>query len=143
MTLSVLYCLATGSAITDILKNKIFNIWLLIGALAGIILNFLDKEMNRPFKELVFKVVITVAILIPVYRIGGIGGGDLKLFTVIALFLPMGELMGCLMISFIVGAMLGIVKMIIKRNVHQTIHFAIPILISIALVTGNNALICM
>ena len=143
MTLSVLYCLATGSAITDILKNKIFNIWLLIGAIAGMTLNFLDKDMNRPVKELVLKVVITAAILIPVYLIGGIGGGDLKLFTVIALFLPMGELIGCLMISFIVGAMLGIVKMVVKRNTHQTIHFAIPILISIALVTSNNALICM
>ena len=143
MTLSVLYCLAAGSAITDILKNKIFNAWLLIGALAGVMMSFLDKEMNISIKEMGIKMLITFLILIPVYMVKGIGAGDLKLLTVISLFLPTGELICCMIMSFVIGALFGIIKIIVKGKMRQTIHFAVPVLIAVLLVTGENALVCM
>ena len=82
-------------------------------------------------------------IFLPIYLIKGIGGGDLKLLTIISLFLTPGEFITSIAITFIVGAIIGTVKVVIKRNIHQTVHFAVPIMISILLVTSKSALICM
>lgn len=143
MTLSILYCLTAGSAITDILKNKIFNKWLLLGGLAGMINCFAGKETGRSLTEIIIQAALITMILFPVYLVKGIGGGDLKLFTVISIFLPMGEMIGCLLGSFVIGTFMGIIKIIITGKPKQTIHFAVPILISIILVTRSSALICM
>ncbi|WP_408069767.1 prepilin peptidase [Butyrivibrio sp. JL13D10] len=143
MSITFLYCLTAGSAITDILKNKIFNTWLIFGSLTGLVLNLANGNKNESVKELMIKAMITLAILLPVYMIKGIGGGDLKLFMVMSLFLPIGEHIGCIIMAFIIGALMGIIKIIAKRNIHQTIHFALPMFVSILLLTGNNALNCM
>ena len=143
MTLSILYCLTAGSAITDILKNKIFNKWLLVGGIAGMISRFACMEAGRSLTEIIIKAALITIILLPIYLVKGIGGGDLKLFTVISIFLPMGEMIGCLLSSFVIGAFIGIIKIIITGKSKQTIHFAVPILISILLITRNSALICM
>ncbi len=104
---------------------------------------FAGKETGRSLTEIIIQAALITMILFPVYLVKGIGGGDLKLFTVISIFLPMGEMIGCLLGSFVIGTFMGIIKIIITGKPKQTIHFAVPILISIILVTRSSALICM
>ena len=82
----------------------------------------------------------TMLILLPVYLAGGIGGGDVKLLTVIALFLGKQEMFLVVIFSFAIGALMGIAKIIKERSLGQTIHFAMPVLISVLLVTNSQGL---
>lgn len=107
------------------------------------IFNIIENKAAGSIIETIFKMLLVILMLSPVYLLKGIGGGDVKLFAVISTFLSFEEMMVCLMIAFVVGAMLGIIKIAMTKRLHQTIHFAIPILISILLVTGNSSLICM
>ena len=140
MTMSILYCLVSGSAITDLLKHRIFNLWLLINGLCGITAACFCRDISITYGFL--RMIVTFLILLPIYIIGGLGGGDIKLLSVVALFLEKEELITCIVAAFLIGAVFGLIKAIYKRNIKQTVHFALPLLISVLLVTTNN-LVCL
>lgn len=141
MTIPILYCLVSGSAITDILKNKIFNTWLLMGCIARFLLLLTDSGTHEMLLATIFRACITLVILLPVYLIRGIGGGDLKLFAVLSMFLKVDELIITVMAAFLIAAIFGMIKLVIIRRIPCTIHFAVPIMISVLLVSGRS-LIC-
>ena len=139
MELSLLYCLVSGSALSDLYKNRIFNKYLLVCAIAPFILYFAGISTDPPGMKLL-RAAATMLILLPVYLAGGIGGGDVKLLTVIALFLGKQEMFLVVIFSFAIGALMGIAKIIKERSLGQTIHFAMPVLISVLLVTNSQGL---
>ena len=143
MTVPILYCLVLGSAITDILKSKIFNVWLLLGCAARMLICIADGHVETVFL-LLAKAGVTILILLPVYMIRGIGGGDIKLFSVLSMFLSSGELISSVIIAFFIAAVLGIAKMVMKKNENGkcTIHMAVPILISVLIITGSGTVAC-
>ena len=142
MTIPIIYCLALGSAISDILKNKILNEWLLLGCMAKIILLLTGTGMHEMIYMPVVRACMTLMLLFPIYYIRGIGGGDVKLFAVLSLFLSSGELFSSVMMTFFIAAIFGIVKLFIIKKLPCKVHLAIPIMISIMLVTGSGGLIC-
>ena len=142
MTIPIIYCLALGSAITDILKNKIFNEWLLLGCMAKIVLLFTGTGMQEMILMPVLKAGMTLILLFPIYYIRGIGGGDVKLFAVLSMFLSSGELVSSVMIAFFIAAVFGIIKLFIIKKLPCKVHMAVPIMISIMLITGGGGLIC-
>ena len=142
MTIPIIYCLTLGSAITDILKNKIFNEWLLLGCMAKIILLFTGAGMHEMILMPLARACMTLMLLFPIYYIRGIGGGDVKLLAVLSMFISSGELVSSVMIAFFIAAVFGIVKLFIIKKLPCTIHLAVPIMISIMLVTGGGGLIC-
>ncbi len=141
MEIPILYCLVSGSALTDVYKQKIFNQWLALFGMLGIICA--ATNYYEPMWYKLFRSAVVLVILQPLYKMKGLGAGDVKLFMVVALFLGKEELWCAMILSFIIAAVLGIVKVIIKRDLHQTIHFAIPILISVILVTNSYNLQCL
>ena len=76
MTIPILYCLVTGSAITDILKNKIYNLWMMSGLICGIAVNLLDHNHGTSFSNVVMKLLIAISILTPIYFVKGIKHGS-------------------------------------------------------------------
>lgn len=140
MTMSILYCLVSGSAITDLLKHRIFNLWILINGMLCVFAAILCRDASITYGFC--RMFVTFLMLLPIYIIGGIGGGDIKLLSVIALFLQKEELITCIAVAFLIGALFGLIKVIYKRNMKQTVHFALPVLISVLLVTTNN-LVCL
>ncbi len=140
MAIPILYCLVSGSAITDLCRQKIFNKWLLLGVLGGIATAFIDVSPEPLFMKLIRAAVMLIAML-PVYKLGGLGAGDIKLFMVIALFLSSEELLSAVVLSFVIGAIIGIIKIVLEKSFRQTIHFALPILISVLLVTNTHCIL--
>ncbi|MBE5844776.1 MAG: prepilin peptidase [Butyrivibrio sp.] len=140
MEIPILYCLVSGSALTDLLRQKIFNKWLITGACLGIVIAIFIPGPDLLWMKLM-RVLITLLTLIPVYKVGGLGAGDIKLFMVIALFLSKEELIAAIVVAFAIGAVLGIIKMLVNKSFGQTIHFALPIMISVLLVTNTHNLL--
>ena len=92
-------------------------------------------------KEQLFQSLTAVGaallILLPVYFIGGIAAGDVKLFMSAASFLSMQDTLSCIVISFLIAGAISIAVLILKRNSKKTIHFAVPVLMSVLFVTGG------
>ncbi|WP_035765676.1 prepilin peptidase [Butyrivibrio sp. NC2002] len=139
MAIKVLYFLLSGSVLTDILKNKIFNAWLLIYAGIGLALAAAGHGPDK-IPVVLLKMLITFVIGIFLYFLKALGGGDIKLFIVISMFLTIEELALTFILSMVFALVIGIPKMIIDRKLHQTIHFALPVLLSVLLVTYNSML---
>lgn len=76
------------------------------------------------------QVSIPVILFFMAFQIGGLGAGDIKLFSVIAGFLTMKDMWTCIVAAFLAGAVLSIGKIIFAKRMKQphTIHFSVPIL---------------
>lgn len=137
MEIPILYCLVSGSALTDLYRHKIFNKWLMICSVACFAAAMAGWSEELLWMKLI-RAGVTLVLLLPVYKLGGLGGGDVKLFSVIALLLSGEELVSVIILSFVIGAVEGIIKILKNRSLNQTIHFALPMLISVLLVTGTH-----
>jgi prepilin peptidase CpaA len=122
--------LLSGSALTDLWKNKIYNAWILPGMLMGLVISTYQGGAGGLLTA-ILSVLVSLGILLPVYFLKGIGAGDVKLFAAVAAFLPVQAVITCIICSFLIGGVISVFVVLTKRNIRQTIHFAVPILISV------------
>ena len=124
----------TGAVITDLCKDKIYNVWVIPGLLSGLILALCGG--NDRFFQAIVSVGLTFAVLIPVYLLKGIAAGDVKLLMSTASFLSFQELYSCILYSFLIAGAISLVIFIFKRE-KKTLHFAVPVLASTVFVLGG------
>ena len=132
---AILTVLLTGAAFTDLVKDKIYNFWVIPGLITGFITSMM-QGYDRMFESFM-AVLVTLLILIPVYLIRGIAGGDVKLFMSAASFMSVQDAMSCILIAFLIAGVLSLAVLIIKKNKKKTIHFAVPVLASVLFVAGG------
>ncbi len=132
----LLLILVTGAMVTDLRKGKIYNFWLLPAFLAGIAMRFVQGGI-RGMPALFLSVLISFLLLYPVYRIRGIGAGDVKLFMAIAVYLSPLSVMHCIAAAFLIGGFLSLLLLIKEKNLHSHIHFAVPIGFGVILFLGG------
>lgn len=120
---------------TDLIKDKIFNAWV-IPALSTGVISSLIQGSDRLIESL-SAVGAAFLILLPVYFLKGIAAGDVKLFMSAASFLSVSDTLSCILVSFLIAGIISIAVIILKRNKQKTIHFAIPILVSVLFVMGG------
>ena len=108
---------------SDVRTEKIRNKLILAGLATGFLIQIYEKGIS--FIPLWF-----IQISIPIFRIGALGAGDIKLFSVIAGFLTLKTWWVCVEAAFLVGAAMGLFKLLFKNYVKDahTIHFSVPIL---------------
>ncbi len=131
-----LVSLTTISAFTDLWKDRISN-WLVLN---GIFLGFLIRlGLGGPSAcgEAMLSLLTAFLMLMPLYLIGGIGAGDVKLFACIAVYMCVRQIVPCILIALFVGGVFGLVLLLYHRRRGLTIHFAVPILISVLLHVGG------
>lgn len=131
--LIVLLCLLLVAAISDIRTGKIGNRLILLGLILGGTITCYEKGISY-MPLWMIQIFIPVVVFFLAFRIGGLGAGDIKLFSVIASFLTIKDVWICILASFAAGAAIGVAKCIYLRlRDHspargQTIHFSIPVL---------------
>ncbi len=128
-----------GSAVyMDIKKGKIAN--LLTGA--GFILGLFCTGIEGGRSDVLYcikKAVVVVISLFFLFVIKGLGAGDIKLLTVLAVFFP-ENIISIIIMSFFAGAAISLLRMgmraLRKRPVYikkETIHFSVPIAMAAAI----------
>ncbi len=125
----------SGAVFTDLYKDKIYNVWVIPGLLTGLTTALIqgpDRFLNS-----LTAVLVSFAVLMPVYLIKGIAAGDVKLFLSTASFLSMQELYSCILFSFLIAGAISLGILIFKRNEKKTMHFAVPIMASTIFVLGG------
>lgn len=110
--LVVLILLLFLAAVWDYYRGKIPNNFILIGCCYGMI-HLLHYEDILKFLPGIFFPII---VLFPLYKIGVIGAGDIKLFSMLGFYFPFMESMFCIFISFLIGAFISVISFIRYEN---------------------------
>lgn len=107
---------------TDYCKGKIPNCLLLAMGIAGAADSYLcGGAINILYFML--KAVSVILILYPVFRIGAIGAGDIKLFGVCSGFVSMDRILHFLFFSMLVAAIFSLIKMCVKNNFKERLYY--------------------
>lgn len=124
------------SVVLDLMYKRIPNWLILIGlCIAGLILYCEHKD----WYYFCFDAVLIFLITYILYVVGALGGGDVKLFIVLALIIGYTDTFNILLLSLFIGAIISIFKIIyevFEKNLslesfqNMYIHFSIPISIA-------------
>lgn len=129
----LLYGILIIALFTDFYRCRIYNRLILAGYLIGFAYCIYNQEL---WYISLGDSLFVLALLYPFFVIGAFGGGDIKLFTVIAVFLGLEGTINIIISAVMAGAVLSVLKIISiwfqKKNfslAHLYIHFSLPILI--------------
>ncbi|MCH5280906.1 MAG: prepilin peptidase [Lachnospiraceae bacterium] len=134
----VLFGILTAALLTDLFRSRIPNLLILIGYLSGITCAVLTEN---PWYLCLFDGLAILLFLYPLYLIGAFGGGDIKLLSVIGLFLGLPSTVNIVLTAIMAGAVCSVIKIIFllscRRKIsfsNLTIHFSLPIFIGTILI---------
>lgn len=94
----------------DYRDRRIPNGLVLLTAAAGAVWRFWREGLWGVFSWLAAGAMV-MALLYPLFKVGAVGAGDVKLFGVTAGFLPSGKILYFLFFSLLVAAMISLIKM--------------------------------
>ena len=95
--------------------GKIYNWQIVLGIICGI--GFRYYELGPPgILSGLCSFMIPVILLFPLFRIGTLGGGDIKLLAAAAVFLTPARTILFMGVAFLTGAVLALLKMMKERN---------------------------
>ena len=109
IVLALVLCLA---AVLDFYKGKIPNILILAGSCYGMIRLLYYQDMIRHIPGILFPIII----LFPLYKIGVIGAGDIKLFSLLGFHFTFMETIFCIFTAFVTGAVISAISFIRYDN---------------------------
>lgn len=117
--LFVLVLLLFIAAVFDGIKGRIPNVLLIFGALFGIF----RLLYYRDFLSCLPGILLPMILLFPLYRIGVLGAGDIKLFGVLGFYFPFMENCFCIFIAFVLGAAASIFYFIRHENFYERMSY--------------------
>jgi Flp pilus assembly protein protease CpaA len=136
---------------SDSAKGRIYNLWLVPMLAVGLCQVFISGGVEKAIAALAASCFV-MTLLYPMWIIGGIGAGDIKFLSVLAVFFSLSEFIYCLVVSFLIGGgfSLLVIAWSCADNVricgsgrlpnsygHISIHMALPIGIAFLLHIGG------
>ena len=107
---------------TDYRQNRIPNWIIIFGLISGCFISYVYGGIGMLLEGLL-AMVLPIVLLYPVFVIGGMGAGDLKLFAVVGSYLGIKGITISFISAFIVGATISLVKMICFHNFKERIYY--------------------
>lgn len=108
------------SALADLKTDRIPNGFILIGIGAGVLCSILS---GQSLSAVVPSVFLAFLLLYPLYQIGALGAGDVKLFVMIGCFYTAREMLYILAGAFVIGAVFSACKLIAERNGRESFRY--------------------
>lgn len=118
----VIFILLTAAVIMDFFFDKIYNEWILVLFMTGMSYAVWSGGFEGSIKALV-SMAIPIFLLYPLFMIGVIGAGDVKLLSVMGSFFTVREIFICVLVSFLLGAVFSLLKMAAERNFLQRLRY--------------------
>lgn len=119
----------------DYRKSRIPNLLLLLMLVAGWVSAIFNGGMGA---VLVFSVrsISVMLLLYPIFKIGALGAGDVKLYGVCAGYLSPGKFLYFLFFSLLIAAVFSLIKMLKERNAAERIAYLCEYMTEVVL-SGN------
>lgn len=115
--------------------GKIPNVLILSGIFIGVI-QIIWRENILLSLQQIPAMIIPILFLYPIFKIGGIGAGDIKLLSLVCLYLPLTQSISCIFISLALGAILSLIKMAYYKNFKERMIYFLDYLKDLYL-SGN------
>lgn len=138
----LLYGILVTALFMDFKSLRIPNWLIVIGWLMGFVYGL---HQGEPWYLMVSNGILILILFYPLYVIGAFGGGDIKLFSVIGMFLGVDATVHILILSLMAGAVCSGIKIILmffqkkKQSFqHLYIHFSLPIFLGTILVQSGG-----
>ncbi len=117
---SILLLLLLLAALADLKTDRIPNGFVVLGGCIGILGRLLGGvDMRRTF----LSVLLAFLLLYPLFRIGAIGAGDIKVLMMVGSFMDAGELFAVLVLSFLIGAVCALMKLLAEHNGRERLRY--------------------
>ena len=107
---------------TDYRQNRIPNWIIVFGLISGCFISYMYGGIGMLLEGLL-GMVLPIVLLYPVFVIGGMGAGDLKLFAVVGSYLGIKGITISFVSAFIVGATISLMKMMCFHNFKERIYY--------------------
>lgn len=118
----ILFFFLLAAVYSDCRFAKIYNWHIIVGFLLGIGFRYYESGPPGVFEGML-SMVIPVILLFPLFRIGTLGGGDIKLLAASAIFLTPAQTVLFMGVAFLVGALEALLKMIKERNFFERFQY--------------------
>ena len=118
----VLLLILMAAVYMDYRQNRIPNWMIVFGVLSGLLISFIHGGIGMLCEGL-FGIVLPIILLYPVFMIGGLGAGDLKLFAVAGSYLGIKGITISFIVAFVIGAIISLVKMMCFHNFKERIYY--------------------
>ena len=106
----------------DYYSKRIPNLLILLILLWGMGRGVYQKSLCGAGEYLMILAAV-VFLLYPIFQIGGLGAGDVKLLCTCAGFFPVDKVISFLFMSLLISAVFSIVKLVKERNLQDRIAY--------------------
>ena len=117
---SLLLLLLLFTALADLKTDRIPNGFIVLGIVIGVLGSL---WLGLDIRQTAVSMLIAFLLLYPLFRIGALGAGDVKMFMMIGSFVEVKELLIILAISFVIGALCSILKLLSEHNGKERMHY--------------------
>ena len=108
-----------AAAVLDFYRGKIPNVLIAIGCCYGMVRLLYYQNILIALPGIIFPVIV----LFPLYKIGTIGAGDIKLLSMLGFYFNFMETLFCIFISFVLGAVISIISFIRYENFFERMTY--------------------
>ena len=122
--LVILFVILLLATFWDYKHGKIPNYLILTGIVFGMI-RLMVREDIFDIVKYIPGIILPIFLFYPVYKVGGIGAGDIKLFSVLGFYFPFMQSMFCIFTSLFLAALLSLIKMAYYQNFTERIEYLI------------------
>ncbi len=118
--MAVLSILVLAACFYDYRRARIPN-WLLVLVLAAGLAKSFAEGGPVGAALCALKVPAVCSLFYPLFKIGALGAGDVKLFGVCAGWMPFEKIFPFLFLSLLVAAVFSLIKLLVQRNAVHTV----------------------
>lgn len=117
---SLLLLLLFLAALADLKTDRIPNGFIVFGIIIGISGSlWLDSDI----RQTAVSMLLAFLLLYPLFKIGALGAGDVKVFMMIGSFVEVKELLMILIFSFVIGALCSLLKLLSEHNGRERMQY--------------------
>ena len=112
----------SAAVYTDLSKGKIHNRLIFVAAVTPMIYAVLTINFEESILSAAAGCAV-VLVLFPLFAVGVLGGGDVKLCMILPLYMNMQDAIQCIAASFISAAVIGLIKLVRNDSLRERIKY--------------------
>lgn len=128
----ILFVLLVICFITDVRKNKIYNLVLLPFILLGLVLNFVFYGTSSGISSMLGGIV-PIVLFAPFFIMRMFGAGDIKLFSTIGFLMGLRFCLNNIIYSFIAALFISLIIIMVRKNFFKRIRYFFQFFLNIIL----------
>ena len=108
------------ATLADLKNDRIPNGFVILGIVIGILCSL---WYGSGIRYTVISMFLAFLLLYPMFKIGALGAGDVKIFMMIGSFVGVKELFMVMIMSFVIGALCSLIKLLLEHNGRERLYY--------------------